>query len=83
MTPDLELAMYGVKAADFRADVEEGMTFESISKTKGRASAYTFIAFSILSDAQELLARNDADGTRKAINRAKYLLWLAQTAEES
>ena len=70
-----EIRMYGCTEAQMREAVEESLTF--------RFSGPAMYAASILSDAQEMIAHDNAgtysfmqvEDARQAINRAKWILF--------
>jgi len=61
-----EQQCYGCSAAELRASVEGSIT--------ARLSGYGMVAMSMLSDAQEELARNMNEQARQTINRAKWVI---------
>lgn len=71
---DREFRMYGCSISDFKESLEDSFTF--------KVSGPAMCAMSLMSDAQEILAR-DTDGTfslyqgeevRQTLNRAKWIL---------
>jgi hypothetical protein len=61
-----ELEMFGCELAAFKASIEQSATF----KTAGAP----MIAMSMMSDAQEQIARGSSEAARQTLNRAKWIL---------
>jgi len=59
-----ERQAYGMEGTDFVASVEDAVKFQQPS----------MLCLSILSDAQEVISRGDAETGRQFINRAKFVL---------
>lgn len=69
---------------DFSNDPEFGAYYTKLRQSAGFAravksrggevAAHAAMAYSVLSDAQELLERNPSEAVSKEINRAKFLL---------
>lgn len=61
-----EIQMFGCTLEEFRKSIERTPTF--------KVSGPGMIAMSILSDAQEHMARDNNESARQAINRAKWII---------
>jgi|OpeIllAssembly_1097287.scaffolds.fasta_scaffold01725_6 hypothetical protein len=64
------LICYGTDPSYLDREVREGLFCE----TMGRHDGAVMLAMAILSDAQELLERNNTEECRQFMNRAKYVL---------
>lgn len=67
---DYDGVVYGTDPRYLDGEVRNGL----YAKTMGKHDGAVMLAMSILSDAQELLARNRQEECRQYINRAKYVL---------
>jgi hypothetical protein len=66
MTPEQNLAIYGIKYLDdFVAGIKESLVY--------KMTGGFMVVASMLSDAQEQMAFGDLEGARQTINLAKYL----------
>ena len=66
MTPEQNLATYGVKYLDeFVAGIENSLSYKM-------AGGFMVVA-GMMSDAQEQMAFGDVEGARQTLNLAKYL----------
>ncbi len=74
-----QVRMFGCTTEDMRESVESSLTF--------KYSGPAMLAASIMSDCQEMLARDNGDMTiedvRQAINRAKWVLFTYINDRES
>jgi hypothetical protein len=62
-----QVGMFGCTEAQMREAVEESLTF--------RFQGPAFMAASLMSDAQEEIARDMAEDARQTLNRAKWILF--------
>ena len=62
-----QVGMFGCTEAQMREAVEESLTF--------RFQGSAFMAASLMSDAQEEIARDMAEDARQTLNRAKWILF--------
>ena len=75
MITDQERIMFGCNMSDFMDSVVASPTYQdALQDCKGHDVAFAKVAMSLLSDAQEEVARGWQEEARKTINRAKYLL---------
>ena len=65
-TDEQQIKMYGCTVADMRATVEESLDL--------RFGGGAMVAMSMLSDAQEEVARGMQEHARQTINRAKWVI---------
>lgn len=63
---DFEMKCYGMSEADIREQYIQSIT--------AKLSGLEMVVMSILSDAQELLAMNSTENSRKQMNVAKFIL---------
>lgn len=61
-----EMSLYGCTIASFKESLEDSITFQ--------CSGPTMCAMSLISDAQEEMARGHNETARKVLNRAKWIL---------
>lgn len=69
-----ESKCYGMSEADIREEYMESIT--------AKCSGLEMVVISILSDAQELLAMNRSEDSRKQMNIAKFILSEIMQAKE-
>lgn len=61
-----EIQCFGFPIEDIRAAIEDSFTFQH--------SGYQSVAMSLMSDAQEAMARGNTEWARQIINQAKWVL---------
>jgi hypothetical protein len=74
VTANQNVAMYGVKDIDaYVESVKESMTY--------KFSGANMIIAGLMSDAQEQMAHDDVEGSRKTLNIAKHILFLVMDGQ--